>query len=612
MAVIAMASACQVIDQPMTETGLEKATVLFTASLGAETKTVLDYDAEKNVYKNLWSEGDGLWVGALQSDGTYKVETCRLIDGIGTTNATFAGTLEADQYIAYQGYGEYGSWGITPYFQHYQGIAYRYNPETGYDEVLESYGSAQYPMYAVSNDKHFEFKNLASILKVSLTGTATINNVVFTTNDPSIAVSGAADIELASDGIPSVKMRNDSTATNSVIYQLFDYPLDQQKPLNCYIVLPPQVYKGGFTITINSTTGSMTKTVTSDVEFKRSEIRALTPIEYKEESVMKWALVGSMTEWANDIPMTLTDNGTYVLENFELKAEDEFKFRANGDWSTNFGGAGSLEEVYPGKRVYLYDHGSNMKVATPGVYNIVFNPAEAWAEFQLVEDPTMPVECSTYDEIAALPDGTLVQTTGFVFGTYDQGFILNVGYNMENAILVSLATFSTQPIFCPEVGSYARVVSYKSTNRDLPELTPVQQVEVFDSPSWGYDYYYSYYDFTYPEYFKNFNLEGRYYYVKVMGTLELSGSDWVVIVPGVDDTVVRIEYPSQDLSSYANKKVIVEGWFTGYSSSNIGTRLMTMVLSQISLSADNNGSTEDVIPGDDIVITKSRSVIGLD
>ena len=608
MAIIAMASACQVIEQPMTETESEKATVLFTASIGAETKTVLDYDAENNVYKNLWVEGDGLWVGALQSDGTYKVETCRLVDGIGTTNATFAGTLEADQYIAYQGYGVYGSWGITPYFQHYQGIAYRYNPETGYDEVLESYGSAQYPMYAVSNDKHFEFKNLAAILKVSLIGKGAINNVVFTTNDPSIAVSGAADIELASDGIPSVKMRNDSTSTNSVIYQLFDYPLDEQKPLNCYIVLPPQVYKGGFTITINSTTGSMTKTVTSDVEFKRSEIRALTPIEYKEETRMQWGLVGSMTEWANDIPMTLTDNGTYVLENFELKAEDEFKFRANGDWNTNFGGEyGAL--VMTGKRIKLYDHGANMMVAEPGVYNIELNPSEAWAYFELVAEPDMPVECSTYDEIAALPDGTLVQTTGFVFGTYDRGFILNVGYNMENTILVYMG--EEMSMFCPEVGSYASVVSYKTTCRNLPELTPVQSVEVFDSPSWGYDYYYSYYDLTYPEYFKNFNLEDKYYYVKVMGTLELSGSDWVVLVPGVDDTVVRIEYPLQDLSSYANKKVIVEGWFTGFSSSNVGTRLMTMVLSQISLSADNNGSTEDVIPGDDIVVTKSRSVIGL-
>lgn len=602
MAVIAMASACQVIDQPMTETGLEKATVLFTASLGAETKTVLDYDAEKNVYKNLWAEGDGLWVGALQSDGTYQVETCIIADGIGTTNATFEGTLEADQYIAYQGYGSYGSWGITPYFQHYQGIAYRYNPETGANEMIESYGSAQYPMYAVSNDKHFEFKNLASILKVSLTGTATINNVVFTTNDPSIVVSGAADIELASDGIPSVKMHNDSTSTNSVIYQLFDYPLDQQKPLNCYIVLPPQVYKGGFTITINSTTGSMTKTVTSDVEFKRSEIRALTPIEYKEESVMKWALVGSMTEWANDIPMTLTDNGTYVLENFELKAEDEFKFRANGDWSTNFGGEdGAL--VMTGKRIKLYDHGANMKVAEPGVYNIELNPSEAWAYFELVVEPDMPVECSTYDEVEALPNGSWVKTTGYVMGSYRDGFILNIGNVHNNCILVDSAAGYT-----PVLGNKIEILAYKSTQNSLATLYNVEQCVVLDATEEDYGYG-AYYNLSNPNNFATTIVENRYYYVIFVGTLSTSNSDWIVTVDGVDHRFGSILPPSQNLSSYAGKKVKVEGWFTGY---KMDTKYLTFVLKYIEEVEEGGGSTEDVIPGDDIVVTKSRSVIGLD
>lgn len=597
MAIIAMASACQVIDQPMTETGSEKATVLFTASIGADTKTVLDYDAEKNVYKNLWADGDGIWVGALQSDGTYQVETCIIADGVGTTNATFAGTLEADRYIAYQGYGSYGSWGITPYFQHYQGIAYRYNPETGADEMIESYGSAQYPMYAVSNDNHFAFKNLAAILKVGIIGSGTVNNVVFTTNDPSIAVSGPADIEMDVDGLPAVKMLNDSSATNSVIYQLFDAPLDAQKPLNCYIVLPPQVYKGGFTITINSTTGSMTKTVTGDVEFKRSEIRSMGPIEYKEETVMQWGLIGSMTEWADDVPMTLTEDGTYVLNNYELKADDEFKFRANGDWNTNFGGeVGAF--VKPGKRIKLYDHGANMMIVEPGVYNIELNPSEAWAYFELVAEPDMPIECVTYDEIADLPDGSLVKTYGYVFAEYKDGFIMNVGDLHNNCILVE-----NVPGYTPVPGNKIEVIAYKTTMNNLAYLYYTQPCVVLDDREYDYGYG-EFYNLSNPKHFESNIIGNRYYYVIFVGTLSRTTDGWEVTVDGVDSRFGKILSPSQDLSPYKGKKVKVEGWFTGYTKD---MTYMTFVLKNIEEVEEGGGSTEDVIPGDDIFVTKSRS-----
>ena len=91
VAMAAMFSACQVIDQPVTEVDveMEKETVLFTASIGADTKTYLEFDDNSWVYKVKWQDGDGIWVGALQENGTYMFETCKIVDGFGSTTATF-------------------------------------------------------------------------------------------------------------------------------------------------------------------------------------------------------------------------------------------------------------------------------------------------------------------------------------------------------------------------------------------------------------------------------------------------------------------------------------------------------------------------------------------
>ena len=220
VAIAAMFSACQVIIQPETEVDVEKETVLFTASMGAETKTYLEYDDNALVYKVKWEDGDGIWVGALQENGMYTFETCYLVEGAGSTTATFEGTLQSDQYIAYYGYGWYDSYeGFMPAFQQYQGAQYSINYETGEVDVLESFGRDHYHMYAVSDDKSFEFKNLAAVLKVSLTGNTNVDNVVFTPNDPSILVAGKAKIHMDENNLPIVEMLNESSSYNNIIYQ---------------------------------------------------------------------------------------------------------------------------------------------------------------------------------------------------------------------------------------------------------------------------------------------------------------------------------------------------------------------------------------------------------
>jgi hypothetical protein len=611
VAIAAMFSACQVIIQPETEVDVEKETVLFTASMGAETKTYLEYDDNALVYKVKWEDGDGIWVGALQENGMYTFETCYLVEGAGSTTATFEGTLQSDQYIAYYGYGWYDSYeGFMPAFQQYQGAQYSINYETGEVDVLESFGRDHYHMYAVSDDKSFEFKNLAAVLKVSLTGNTNVDNVVFTPNDPSILVAGKAKIHMDENNLPIVEMLNESSSYNNIIYQLHNLPLSESEPLNCYIVLPPMIYKGGFTITINSAIGSMSKTVTQDVEFKRSEIRSLSPITFVPEKVMDWAIIGSMSDWSEDVSMKMDNDGRYLLENYHLSSTDEFKFRANADWATNFGGTWeySIYPVDPNTTIPMVSGGSNLQVTTSGIYNIYLNPGEAWAYLELVRSDDEIVVCSSYDEVAALPDETLVLVEGLVLTPYSRGFIMNIGYQWDNTILVYQA--GDQSMYMPVSGNEVKVCAYKTTYNNLPELYPVQYIEVINSTE--YDYGYSgYFDLTRPASFENTVLSDRYYYVKAKGTLQQNGSYWNVIVPGVEDKQVRLEWPSVDLTPYKDQNVLVEGWFAGNTISSTGMKYVKIVLRDIAIAEGNDSSTEDVIPGDDIQFIETKALLKL-
>ena len=74
---------------------------------------------------------------------------------------------------------------------------------------------------------------------------------------------------------------------------------------------------------------------------------------------------------------------------------------------------------------------------------------------------------------------------------------------------------------------------------------------------------------------------------------------------GVTERIGSIEFPTQDLTEFLDKKVSVEGWFIGFASSG---KYLKVVLRSIAF-VDDDASTEDVVPGDDIVITKSEAMI---
>lgn len=584
VAALAMLSACQPKPEEYAAIPVESGTVQFTASLGADTKTHMEYDADSQVYKNLWDQTDRFGVMSFVDNEFVSYATAYLFEGAGTTRATFASEAkQGDRYVAFYGYGIFNDdYSVSAQIPTRQALI------TADDVVRESYPQYFYPMYAESNDTNLEFKNLASVLKIEVSGNSYLESINIASNSEDVFMSGYMSVVRGDDGTLRTQMIADSTALNYISYDV-KKQLSETEVLNCYVVIPAQTYTGGLTLTFTGSAGTMVKTYSQDLTFERSQIRAIRNVVFSEENPVSWGLVGTITNWENDIVMQ-KDGDCYSVSGVYLTAEDEFKFRANGLWDLNLGG-GSLDAVLPNSTVSLWQDGANLKVAEEGYYSFKLYPYEGYVE--VIQDLRV-VSCANYDEVAAVEDGTYVRVQGYVFGMYGRGFMLNIGNYYRNTILVYT---QTKPIdYTPVLGNALDIVALKVTYSGLPELKEVYAYEVLSAEEKDYGYGTGY-DLRDPAFFDTVQID-RYDHVRFVGTLQQNGNYWNVVVDGAT-RIGSISYPLQDLTPYVGQKVMVLGWFCGLSTSG-GNTYMNVMLRKI-LTPSEDGGTEDIIPGDDIV-----------
>ena len=240
----------------------------LTATIGdtPATRTILSPE-EDGVSKVYWSEGDKIGVYV---DGDPNKYVYRLVDGVGTKKAVFSGFGSGASYIAV--YPETAALGLSgdsvtltlPAEQHY---------------TRGTFENGSYPMVAVSTTTDLSFCNLCSVLKLSLTGNNIVTGLVFRTNDESVKVTGPATVSLADPGNPELILSEEGC--DSLVFQVDNLMLDNEKPTDFYLVLPAQTYKGGFTVRVNTTTGYMDKSLTTDFTMERSRKHDAAPFAVK-------------------------------------------------------------------------------------------------------------------------------------------------------------------------------------------------------------------------------------------------------------------------------------------------------------------------------------------
>lgn len=79
-----------------------------------------------------------------------------------------------------------------------------------------------------------------------------------------------------------------------------------------------------------------------------------------------WGLCGSFTAWGDSADIaTVYENGYWVAKNVTIPANGEFKFRAAGEWTTQWGYSNTCEN-----NGFAVDSGGNIKITSAGTYNI--------------------------------------------------------------------------------------------------------------------------------------------------------------------------------------------------------------------------------------------------
>ena len=734
MAAMALLSACENLQVQEPEnlgsvsigvSGGSSDQVIFTATLGADTKTYLEWDGQ--VYKTMWSEGDNIYVYDLD---TGRGESCPLVDGAGTTTAKFAGTLESENYLAI--YGDinfYGEEDCDMWLSSYLS-GYVYYGEDG-ERSFRWYNQA-FPMVAKSTSTSFSFQNICSVLNISLTGDESqyVEYICLSSNNEDVHMSGEGSLDL-SQSEPLFAFKDESGCQDYVDCSLWTSL--SYRPVNVFVVLPAQTYYGGFTVKITMNDGSEREyVITEDIEMRRSRIRTLA-IHLGEGAENTWGLTGSADEIGNwgifDVPMTLEGN-YWVLRDIYLDSEWEFKLRMNNDWNVNYGALGnsgpvtvvtnkmekvganghnlkvnesgkydiyldlSQEVIYvmtpglkPGDEVpggdeplekswgicgTMTDWGSDsdIKMDFDGQYYVAYNVRmesdhmfairadEMWNEYYSVSGNLSNYYCSyvgvplntcvplvssgelnlikvywpgeydvyfspdnkclfmmtaglslhdipttdyvlgwDYDNLYSLNNSTLVKVQGTVMAKTERGVVLALDNYFYNSIYVYGPSTVLQEF---ELGYFVELYVTKNEYNGLAELlygnSDVYWYNILHAQTIDYDAETAT-DITND--ILNYSNDS-YEYVRVVGSLDWDGSSYVVYVPG-QGALVKIEYPVKDLSSYIGANVSVEGYYFGKAGSYDGI----VILKRIG-KLDTEGSTNDVHPGGDIIVTPLR------
>lgn len=302
-AAICCLAACQSTEETFLPDGTNLTAI--AESDGPDTRTVLS-QAGTGLSQVLWSEEDQLDVFM---DGSPVSSVFTLAEGAGTKKGVFHGMGTASRYIAFYPHS------MLPSVESGEIIRFTLPATQQYAEG--TFASGSFPMMAVSTSSDLQFRNLCSVLRISMTGHDAVTRVVFRSNDPSAKVSGKASVSLTSPSDPSLQLDQDSC--DSLVLSVPSVKLDESEATHLYLVLPPQTYKGGFTLRVYTGDRFMEQSLDKDFTMKRSRLHKADSFVFKPNGIdTSTYLEGSGTE---EDPFLIGSLGDLILMRDAVNSE---------------------------------------------------------------------------------------------------------------------------------------------------------------------------------------------------------------------------------------------------------------------------------------------------
>ena len=230
----------------------------------ASTRSQLGH-TEDDRYYAFWTDKDEL---AVYVDGLENPDRYILSEGAGTAMGKFAGTVAGERYIALYPYSDRVNQGLQD-----KSLSLELPAVQTY--APGSFGEGAFPMIAVGEGSELPFKNLCAVLKISLTGETAIKSIRFVAHDASMAVSGPATVRTDYADAPELVMAEGGEP--KVTLDCGCVFLSDGEPTDFYLAIPAGTYRGGFSVEIESFSGTVTREITSDVTFLRSQFRYIAP-----------------------------------------------------------------------------------------------------------------------------------------------------------------------------------------------------------------------------------------------------------------------------------------------------------------------------------------------
>ncbi len=291
--------------------------VTITLHSAAPTKTMLVEDTYV-----VWEPDDVVYI----NDNLYTV----VPDEMNPELAYVYNVPVAESYTAY-----YAS---SFYVRYPEGLVLTLNPFQNYREG--SFDTFTNAMVAQSSTTELYFYNAASILKLGVKGDVTIKEMSISGNNNE-KMSGyflVSDEELEAfekEGYDGIKNDTVFAKRSYVNYYMEEGLALTDTPQYLYVVVPPQTYEKGFTVTILDSEGRVgIQTTNKSVTTVRSEITKMTDFSFQAAEALS---ITNVTPGQTDVDFTITGQenarimtlavlkevwDSYNYESEQLKASD--------------------------------------------------------------------------------------------------------------------------------------------------------------------------------------------------------------------------------------------------------------------------------------------------
>ena len=284
---------------------VKNSTTTFQAVIeSGATKTVLgNGDSDTESHPVLWTSGDAIGITSASASGFGRYEYRGTED---TEFAEFEGDpIEGDLFYA-----------VYPYSGDavMSGSVLTLELPSVQEYTEASFAPSSSPMVAKSGSTDLEFKNLCGLLKLNLTGTATVRSVVFRSSGR--GVSGQATVDMDYESVPELVM-SDGAGTSVTLDCGEGVALSGTVPVPFYIVLPAGTYDD-FSIEVISADGKVMTKSNSGLVINRSMVRPTSDVEFVPDEVLgdREALIAfynatdgpnwtDNTNWCSDAPLDM-------------------------------------------------------------------------------------------------------------------------------------------------------------------------------------------------------------------------------------------------------------------------------------------------------------------